>query len=299
MISRSQVRGASLVFLATGLAGVPLAAAELAVAIPRSYYLLAADGYHAAMDSLLAVVYALLLRHAYRRPRAVAWRLYNLESVATLLASVVLGYLLAQTALAALGGADAVPRWAAAFLAAGAAQSLASLALEARYVGLQLVRQDVAHASLDAAADGAAVAAVLSGSPALVEAAVLAVAALAAYQAARNSWEAAQGILGLELRGLGIRRAVEAELARLGLRPLRVYVARAGSFSLVEAVVSLPPWVTLGEAYRLKKAAVRYLRSIEGVLVADVRVVPRGPSYRPREAGYGGAARVEAGEVPA
>ncbi|ADL18444.1 Cation diffusion facilitator family transporter precursor [Acidilobus saccharovorans 345-15] len=274
MISRSLLRHASRLFLVTGLAGLPLAVYELYLGLGRGYYLLQADGYHALFDSLLAVLYAVLLKVAYRRSRSFPWGLYNAEGIVTILVSIFVVYLVASAFADSLAGPQVMPSWTSWILWASAALSASVAIAEVRYMRLLIVKSDLMHASVDTALDlvagGVISTAYFSLTPVVLGAMMLVV----LYNAAESSWTSLQSLLGAEVFGTGLREAIGRGIAAMGLRPLRIYVARAGSFYLVQAIIALPPETTLARAYRIKKRVSRLIASFDGVAIADVRVVP-------------------------
>lgn len=274
MISRSLLGHASRLFLVTGLAGLPLAVYELYLGLGRGYYLLQADGYHALFDSLLAVLYAVLLRVAYRRSRSFPWGLYNAEGIVTILVSIFVVYLVASAFAGSLAGPKVMPSWTSWIFWASAALSASVAIADARYVRLLIVKSDLMHASVDAALDvvagGVVSVAYFNLTPVVLGAMMLVV----VYSAAESSWTSLQSLLGAEVFGTGLREAIGRGITSMGLKPLRIYVARAGSFYLVQAIIALPPETTLARAYRVKKKVARLIASFDGVAIADVRVVP-------------------------
>jgi len=283
LISRETLDRSSRLFAVTGLAWLPLATYEIYLGLTRSYYILQADGYHSLFDSVTALLYAILIKVAYTRSKKYTWRLYNVESMATILVSIFVVYLTGSALLESLHGGPVMPTWTSRLIWVNAAMSAAVATLEARYARLLLVRSDVLHASVDAAVDliagGVVVGAYFRLTPLIM--AVIFIVTL--YNAVSNSLVAVESLLGLEVHASDLRKSVEAGLRSAGIRPLRVYVARAGSFYLVQAIIALPPETTLAKAYRVKKRAAKIISSMDSVLIADVRVVPSSSmSRRPR-----------------
>lgn len=288
MISRSSLRQASRLFLLTGLAGLPLAVYELYLGLGRGYYLLQADGYHALFDSLLAALYAVLLKVAYRRSRSFPWGLYNAEGIVTILVSIFVVYLVLNAFLGSLSGQSMPPTWTAAIMWLSAAMSGVTAALEVRYARLLIVKSDVAHALVDMSLDLVAGGVIWVADSRVVTLVLLMMLAVVMYNAVGNSYTAVEALLGAEVFGTGIRERVVKGLTSMGLQPLRVYVARAGSFYLVQAIIALPPETTLAKAYRVKKRASSYIRSLDGVAIADVRVIPSSRRWQLRQQGNEG-----------
>lgn len=283
MIPREMLDRSSRLLALTGLAWLPLATYEIYLGLTRGYYILQADGYHTLFDSVTALLYAVLLKVAYTRSRKYTWRLYDVESMATILVSVFVIYLTGSALLESLHGGPVMPTWTSWLIWVNAAMSAAVATLEARYARLLLVRSDVLHASVDAAVDLIAGGVVVGAYFRLTPLIMAMIFAVTLYNAVSNSLLAAESLLGLEVHASDLRKSVEAELRSAGIRPLRVYVARAGSFYLVQAIIALPPETTLAKAYRVKKRAAKIISSMDSVLIADVRVVPSSSmSRRPR-----------------
>lgn len=284
MISRETLDRSSRLFAVTGLAWLPLAAYEIYLGLTRGYYILQADGYHSLFDSVMALLYAILIKVAYTRSKKYTWRLYNVESMATILVSIFVVYLTGSALLESLHGGPVMPTWTSWLIWVDGAMSAAVATLEARYARLLLVRSDVLHASVDAAVDLIAGGVVVGAYFRLTPLIMAVIFTVTLYNAVSNSLVAAESLLGLEVHASDLRKSVEAGLRSAGIRPLRVYVARAGSFYLVQAIIALPPETTLAKAYRVKKRAAKIISSMDSVLIADVRVVPSSSMSRRRRA---------------
>lgn len=282
MISKELLDRSSRLFLLTGLVGLPLAAYELYLGLGRGYYIFQADGYHTLFDSVMAALYAVILKVAYRRSRSFPWGLYNAEGIATILVSIFVMYLVGSAFVGSLSERYAPPAWTSWVIWASAAMSITIAVLEVRYARLMIVKSDVMHASVDAAIDLAAGGVIAAADASLMPVITGSMLVVVLYAALSTSLTAIKALLGAEVHGVGLRTTIERGLRAMSIRPLRIYVARAGSFYLVQVIIPLPPETTLAKAYGVKKKVAGFILSLDGVLTADVRVVPSSPARQAR-----------------
>lgn len=283
---------AALYLFIMGTISLAYTLVELLFGITYRSLLVTSDALHGVMDVAISYVAGFGLYYASRRGRSFPWDMYRLESLLTLLLTlIVLGFYtyLLVTSIEPAGAPT--PLWMTLLLLAGGVMTFVMYLWEGhnyRVLRLDILKADAAHAKMDTFLSiVSALAVIVSNFFHIVlaeTAAVLLIYGYVLYEFTKLSKDATYGILGALYRDQALEERIRGVLSDLG-KPIDVKVRRAGSFLVVYSLVAVSPDVTIGRLHALRARAIRAISKLHPLIIhVDIKFVPRRREKKARRA---------------
>ncbi|MDT7861563.1 MAG: cation transporter [Saccharolobus sp.] len=279
MISVKILRRVSNIFLITGVFLIPFFILEIIYGILYNSYVLLADSYHTIIDSLLAFLFYITLVKINIKSRRFPWGLYNLESLAILIASIFVVYLSANLVMNMLyynkegSIISSIPPWFSFIIFVSSIYSFVIYFIERKYRYLAIINNDMKHSLLDGFTEAIAGISLIEENKFLVIFVTLSIITFTITDLIKELKDSILSLLGASCN-CPLKYHIINELISKKINVVNLYLRRLGSFYAVHVYIALPTDITLGKAYKIKRRVKNLISKYENVVLIDVRLIP-------------------------